>query len=125
MSARGRRTIQPRSSAEWTAATAGDRLTSKGHGSSAVHWSMLWASTDVRELDDHLMRQCALIVDSRDAVRKESGDVILSEAPILAEAGELFAGTKARPSIGSTTVFKSVGLQPKTRRRQLWFIANP
>jgi ornithine cyclodeaminase/alanine dehydrogenase-like protein (mu-crystallin family) len=63
-----------------------------------------------RELDDQLMRQCALIVDSREAVRKESGDVILSEASILAEVGELFAGTKARPPIGSTTVFKSVGI---------------
>ena len=51
-----------------------------------------------RELDDQLMRQCALIVDSREAVQKESGDVILSGAPILAEVGELFAGTKGEAS---------------------------
>jgi thiomorpholine-carboxylate dehydrogenase len=63
-----------------------------------------------RELDDQLMRQCALIVDSRKAVQKESGDVILSGAAILAEAGELFAGTKAKPPVGTTTVFKSVGI---------------
>jgi thiomorpholine-carboxylate dehydrogenase len=63
-----------------------------------------------RELDDQLMRQCALIVDSREAVRKESGDVILSGAPILAEAGELFTGTHSRPPAGTTTVFKSVGI---------------
>jgi ornithine cyclodeaminase/alanine dehydrogenase-like protein (mu-crystallin family) len=63
-----------------------------------------------RELDDQLMQQCALVVDSRDAVQKESGDVILSHAPILAEVGELFAGTKARPPSGTTTVFKSVGI---------------
>jgi thiomorpholine-carboxylate dehydrogenase len=63
-----------------------------------------------RELDDQLMRQCALIVDSREAVQKESGDVILSGAPILAEVGELFAGTQARPPFGTTTVFKSVGI---------------
>ena len=63
-----------------------------------------------RELDDQLMRQCALIVDSREAVQKESGDVILSGASILAEVGELFAGTHARPPVGTTTVFKSVGI---------------
>ncbi len=63
-----------------------------------------------RELDDQLMQQCALIVDSREAVQKESGDVILSRAPILAEAGELFAGTRVKPSDGTTTVFKSVGI---------------
>jgi thiomorpholine-carboxylate dehydrogenase len=63
-----------------------------------------------RELDDALMRQCALIVDSREAVLKESGDVILSKAPIFAEAGELFAGTKPKPRVGATTVFKSVGI---------------
>jgi thiomorpholine-carboxylate dehydrogenase len=50
-----------------------------------------------------------LIVDSREAVLKESGDVILSGAPIYAEAGEVFAGKRV-PSRSATTVFKSVGL---------------
>jgi len=63
-----------------------------------------------RELDDQLMRHCALLVDSREAVQKESGDVILSGAPIWAEVGELFSGTQARPPFGATTVFKSVGI---------------
>jgi len=61
-----------------------------------------------RELDDETMAN-ALIVDSRDAVLKESGDVILSNAKIYAEAGEIFAGTKPVPT-GETTVFKSVGI---------------
>jgi thiomorpholine-carboxylate dehydrogenase len=61
-----------------------------------------------RELDDTAMNN-TLIVDSREAVLKESGDVILSRAPIFAEAGEVFAGTK-RPSRIATTVFKSVGI---------------
>jgi thiomorpholine-carboxylate dehydrogenase len=61
-----------------------------------------------RELDDRVMANI-LIVDSRDAVLKESGDVILSGAEIYAEAGEIFAGTKAAP-LSETTVFKSVGL---------------
>jgi thiomorpholine-carboxylate dehydrogenase len=61
-----------------------------------------------RELDDRAMANI-LVVDSREAVLKESGDVILSGAEIYAEAGEIFAGTKAAP-LSETTVFKSVGL---------------
>src|SRR5713101_5165546 len=61
-----------------------------------------------RELDDAAMAN-VLVVDSREAVFKESGDVILSGAPIHAEIGEIFAGSKTVPA-GITTVFKSVGL---------------
>ena len=61
-----------------------------------------------RELDDAAMHN-TLIVDSREAVLKESGDVILSKAPIFAEAGELFAGLKTPPR-AATTIFKSVGM---------------
>jgi len=61
-----------------------------------------------RELDDETMSH-VLVVDSREAVLKESGDVILSGATIYAEAGEIFAGAKP-PPLAQTTVFKSVGL---------------
>ncbi len=61
-----------------------------------------------RELDDAAMHN-TLIVDSREAVLKESGDVILSKATIFAEAGEIFAGQKM-PQRSETTVFKSVGI---------------
>jgi len=61
-----------------------------------------------RELDDAAMHN-TLIVDSREAVLKESGDVILSKAAIFAEAGEVFGGLKA-PKRSATTVFKSVGI---------------
>ncbi len=61
-----------------------------------------------RELDDVAMHN-TLIVDSREAVLKESGDVILSKAPIFAEAGEIFSGLKM-PQRSATTVFKSVGI---------------
>jgi ornithine cyclodeaminase/alanine dehydrogenase-like protein (mu-crystallin family) len=61
-----------------------------------------------RELDDDVMAN-TIVVDSREAARKESGDVIFSEASIYAEAGEIFAGTKASP-VSETTVFKSLGL---------------
>ncbi len=61
-----------------------------------------------RELDDHVMAH-GVVVDSRDAAMKESGDVVLSGAEIIAEAGEIFAGVKSIPA-SQTTVFKSLGL---------------
>lgn len=61
-----------------------------------------------RELDDDVMRN-SVIVDSREAVLQESGDVILSRAPIYAEAGEILSGAKQLPA-SETTVFKSVGI---------------
>ena len=61
-----------------------------------------------RELDDAVMANL-LMVDSREAALKESGDVIQSQATIHAEIGELFAGTASAPR-DKTTVFKSVGL---------------
>jgi ornithine cyclodeaminase/alanine dehydrogenase-like protein (mu-crystallin family) len=61
-----------------------------------------------RELDDEVMAN-VLVVDSREAALKESGDVILSQAKIYAEAGEIFAGMKQCP-VSETTVFKSVGI---------------
>jgi ornithine cyclodeaminase/alanine dehydrogenase-like protein (mu-crystallin family) len=61
-----------------------------------------------RELDDDAMHNI-LIADSREAVCKESGDVILSKAPIFAEAGEIFSGKKTVDR-AKTTIFKSVGL---------------
>ncbi|MBV9233679.1 MAG: NAD(P)-binding domain-containing protein [Candidatus Eremiobacteraeota bacterium] len=63
---------------------------------------------DWRELDDEAMRN-VVVVDSREAAAGEAGDVILAGATIYAEAGEIFAGTKA-PSRDQTTIFKSLGL---------------
>ncbi len=61
-----------------------------------------------RELDDAALRN-TLVVDSREAAMRESGDVILSKATIFGEAGEIFAGTRFRPA-SQTTIFKSLGL---------------
>lgn len=63
---------------------------------------------DWRELDDAAM-QNALVVDSREAARKESGDVILSGAAVDAEIGEILAGARPAPAAGATVVFKSLG----------------
>ncbi|MGA2902834.1 MAG: ornithine cyclodeaminase family protein [Candidatus Korobacteraceae bacterium] len=64
--------------------------------------------TKNRELDDDAMRG-AVIVDSREAAMQESGDVLLANAPIYAELGELLAGTKPMPQ-ARIRVFKSLGL---------------
>lgn len=61
-----------------------------------------------RELDDAVMAN-VVIVDSRDAARAESGDVIGARAAIAAELGEVLAGHNT-VSWEATTVFKSVGL---------------
>ena len=62
-----------------------------------------------RELDDKAVRRGTVVVDSREAALVESGDVLLSQAPIYAELGELLAGAKAKPPSG-ITVFKSLGI---------------
>jgi thiomorpholine-carboxylate dehydrogenase len=61
-----------------------------------------------RELDDAAMKN-ALVVDSRESAQQEAGDVILSGAKVDAEIGEILAGTRPRPALGATVVFKSLG----------------
>jgi thiomorpholine-carboxylate dehydrogenase len=61
-----------------------------------------------RELDDEAM-QGAVIADSREAAKVESGDIFLAKAKVYAELGEIIAGSVPKPDV-STTVFKSLGL---------------
>ncbi|XP_036428197.1 ketimine reductase mu-crystallin [Colossoma macropomum] len=62
-----------------------------------------------RELDDVLMRDAAIYVDSREGAAMESGDIILSGAKVFAEIGEVINGTS--PALcEKTTVFKSLGM---------------
>jgi thiomorpholine-carboxylate dehydrogenase len=63
---------------------------------------------DWRELDDEAMRN-VVFVDSREGARKESGDIILSDAKMYAELGEALAG-KVPPRGDETTIFKSLGM---------------
>lgn len=67
-----------------------------------------WRGPKGRELDEPAMRN-TVVVDSREAVLRESGDVLLAHAEIYAELGEVLAGTKRVPP-GQTTVFESVGM---------------
>jgi len=61
-----------------------------------------------RELDDEAMKN-VVIADSYAAAREESGDVILSGATVVAEIGEILAGTRPAPPAGTTIIFKSLG----------------
>ncbi|XP_049320303.1 ketimine reductase mu-crystallin isoform X2 [Astyanax mexicanus] len=62
-----------------------------------------------RELDDDLMRDAVIYVDSREGADTESGDIILSGAKVFAEIGEVINGT-APAFCEKTTVFKSLGM---------------
>ena len=61
-----------------------------------------------REVDSDCMRG-AVIVDSREAAMKESGDVLLANATVYAELGELLGNAKPVPQ-AEVTVFKSLGI---------------
>ncbi len=70
--------------------------------------SVGWASADEGELDKETMSQ-VVIVDSREGVLVESGNVRQHEARIHAELGELLAGTKTVAD-DDTVVFESIGM---------------
>ncbi len=63
-----------------------------------------------RELDDEVLRQARIYVETREAATNESGDVIAA-GKIFAEIGEVLAGSKTgRQSGEEITLFKSVGV---------------
>jgi thiomorpholine-carboxylate dehydrogenase len=63
----------------------------------------------LRELDDQAMQEACVVAESRQAVERESGDVLLSRARVEAEIGEILSGKVAVPA-GRRIVFKSVGM---------------
>ena len=73
---------------------------------------------DHRELDTDIIRESKLVVDSREAVMEEAGDILIpmdegaiTEDHIYAELGDLVLGRKeGRTDDDGLTVFKSVGL---------------
>ena len=79
--------------------------------SPGVHINAIGACVpDWREIDDDTLRRARIIVDSRDAALKESGDV-RAAGRIDAELGEVVAGTApGRSSPDDITLFKSLGL---------------
>ena len=68
------------------------------------------ARPDWRELDDAVLANAKLYVESREAASRESGDVIAA-GTIFAEIGEVIGQAKAgRRSATEVTLFKSVGV---------------
>lgn len=73
---------------------------------------------DLREIDGATLSCSKVVVDSREAIMAECGDVLLalkeksvSESVIHAEIGEVLAGTKSgRTSAEEITLYKSVGI---------------
>jgi thiomorpholine-carboxylate dehydrogenase len=61
-----------------------------------------------REMDDAVM-DAAIVVESREAAMRESGDILGSGAEVVAELGELLAGTKTLPA-GRRIVYKGLGI---------------
>jgi ornithine cyclodeaminase/alanine dehydrogenase-like protein (mu-crystallin family) len=61
-----------------------------------------------RELDDAVM-DAAVVVESREAAMRESGDILGSGASIVAELGELLAGNVTLPA-GRRVVYKALGI---------------
>jgi thiomorpholine-carboxylate dehydrogenase len=68
-----------------------------------------WSGPTGRELDDDVVRGAFIVADSREAVMKEAGDILVPGVTVDAELGEVLAGTKAVAS-GKRTVFESVGI---------------
>lgn len=72
----------------------------------------------MRELDDGTIRKGRIVVDSKEAALRETGDLaipiskgIISAADIYAELGEIVTGRKSgRTASNEITIFKSVGL---------------
>ncbi|XP_065109715.1 ketimine reductase mu-crystallin [Paramisgurnus dabryanus] len=64
---------------------------------------------DWRELDDVLMRDAVVYVDSREGANAESGDIVMSGAQVFAELGEVINGSLPAQR-EKTTVFKSLGM---------------
>ena len=63
-----------------------------------------------RELDDEVLQQATIYVESREAALKESGDVIAAEKEPT-EIGEVIAARqRGRQSTDQVTLFKSVGV---------------
>ena len=73
---------------------------------------------DLRELDGATLRRSTVVVDSREAIMAECGDILLAlkegsivDSDIHGEIGEVLAGTKpGRTSPSEITLYKSVGI---------------
>lgn len=102
-----------------TATTSKDPLVNREWLGEIVHLSAIGAFyPDYRELDTETIRAAKVVVDSREAIMDEAGDILIpisegaiTKNHIYAELGDLVTGRKpGRTNEDGITVFKSVGL---------------
>ena len=102
-----------------TATTSKDPVIRRRWLGHEVHVSAIGSFyPDHRELDTETIREAKLVVDSREAVLAEAGDILIplkegaiTEDHIYAELGDLVLGRKkGRTEADGLTIFKSVGL---------------
>lgn len=102
-----------------TATTSKDPVVRREWLGDKVHVSAIGSFyPDYRELDTETIRQAKIVVDSREAIIEEAGDIlipigegVIGEDHIYAELGDIILGRKeGRTTSDGLTVFKSVGL---------------
>ncbi len=102
-----------------TATTARNPVVRREWLGDVVHVGAIGAFyPDYRELDTGIIRDAKVVVDSREAIMEEAGDILIpisegaiTEDHIYAELGDLVLGRKEGRTEGDgLTVFKSVGL---------------
>jgi len=79
--------------------------------------SVGYYTTGMREVDATLVTRARVVVDQREAIMKEAGDIVgpisdglVDESVIAAEIGDIVVGTQpGRSSAHEITFFKSVG----------------
>ncbi len=62
-----------------------------------------------RELDEETIRRATVIVESHESALTEAGDILMANATVDAEIGNVLAG-KFKPPTGKRIVFKSLGV---------------
>jgi ornithine cyclodeaminase/alanine dehydrogenase len=102
-----------------TATTSKTPVVKRAWVGNSVHVSAIGAFyPDWRELETDIIRDAKIVIDDWEAIRLESGDIIIpikegaiKDSHIYAELGEIVTGEKqGRTSSDGLTVFKSVGI---------------
>jgi ornithine cyclodeaminase len=109
-----------------TATTSSNPLFDGKHLNPGVHVTGVGSFTPaMQEVDETTVRRAYVVVDSREACLAEAGDIIIPNAAIHAEIGEILNGEKpGRTSTDQITFFKSVGVAVQDASAAARVLAN-